>query len=98
MLKKMKDKVKEYIAKQPDYINLININGEMIKGKYLKDIDIIVKVNINNFNTGFLNRDICRVIGETVDGKIVLQRLEDGHTGIVEKEQIKLPVWEKYDL
>ena len=98
MNNKMKEKIKEYIMMQPNYINIINVNDEMIKGKYLKNIDIIVKININVFDAELWNRDICRVIGETIDNKIVVQRLEDGKVGIVKKEQISLPIWERYDL
>ena len=95
---RMKEVIRKHIDNQPIYPTIAIINGERIQGKYLENIDLIVRININNFDAGLWNRDICRVIGETFDGKIVLRRLEDGHTGIVEKEQIKLPVWEKYDL
>jgi len=98
MNNKMKEKIKEYIMMQPNYINIINVNGEMIKGKYLKNIDIIVKININVFDVGFSNRDICRIIGETIDNKLVVKRLEDGKIGIVDKKQVSLPIWERYDL
>jgi len=94
----LKNKIKNYINNQPNYINIINVNGKMIKGKYLENIDLIIKVNINVFDAGFSNRDICRIIGETIDNKIVVKRLKDGKVGIVEKSKVSLPVWEKYDL
>ena len=94
----MKNKIKNYIKEQPIRPNIAIINGEKIQGKYLENIDIIVKININDYSVGFLNRNICRIVGETIDGKLVVQRLEDGKIGIVEKNKVSLPVWEKYNL
>jgi len=94
----MKNKIKNYINNQPICPTIAIINGERIQGKYLENIDLIVKINVNIFNVGFCNRDICRIVGETIDGKIVVKRLEDGKIEIIEKNKISLPVWEKYDL
>jgi len=89
--------IKKHISKLP-IIGLIDVNGEEIKGKYLEDIDLIVRVNINIHKVGLFNRDICRVIGETIDEKIIVKKLEDDHVGIVEKRQVDLPMWLEYDL
>jgi len=94
----MKNKIKNYINNQPICPTITIINGEKIQGKYLENIDLIIKVNVDVFNAGFSNRDICRIIGETIDDKLVVKRLEDGKVGIVEKNKVSLPVWEKYDL
>jgi len=94
----MKNKIKNYISNQLICSNIAIVNGEKVQGKYLENIDLIVKINVNIFNVGFCNRDICRIVGETIDGKIVVKRLEDGKIEIIEKNKISLPVWEKYDL
>jgi len=94
----MKNKIKNYINNQPICPTIAIINGERIQGKYLENIDLIIKVNVNVFNVGFCNRDICRIVGETIDSKLIVKRLEDGKIGIVEKNKVSLPVWEKYDL
>jgi len=94
----MKNKIKNYINNQPICPTIAIINGERIQGKYLENIDLIIKVNVNVFNVGFCNRDICRIIGETIDDKLVVKRLEDDKVGIIEKSKVSLPVWEKYDL
>ena len=94
----MKNKIKNYISNQPICPTIAIINGEKIQGKYLENIDIIIKININVFDAGFSNRDICRIIGETIDDKLVVKRLEDGKIGIVEKNKVSFPIWERYDL
>ena len=94
----MKNKIKNYINNQPICPTIAIINGERIQGKYLENIDLIIKVNINVFDTGFCNRDICRIIGETIDGKLVVKRLEDYKIGVIETSKLTLLVWEKYNL
>ena len=94
----MKELIRKHIDKQSNE-SIINVNGREIIGKYLEDIDLIVRMNSNVYSFGFLNcRDICRVIGETLEGKIIVKRLEDGHVGIVVKEKLDLPMWLEYDL
>ena len=41
--------------------------------------------------------DICYVLGETSDNKLLVQRLEDKHMGIVEKKYVKFPEWKSYE-
>ena len=94
----MKNKIKNYIKEQPICPTIAIINGERIQGKYLENIDLIVKININDYDAEFLNRDICRIIGETIDNRLILKRLEDGKIAIVKKYKISFPVWERYDL
>jgi len=94
----LKNKIKNYINKQPICPNIAIINGERIQGKYLENIDLIVKINTNVFDAGFCNRDICRIIGETIDGKLVVKRLEDYKIGVIETSKLTLLVWEKYNL
>ena len=89
--------IRKYISKLP-IIGLIDVNEEEIEGKYLEDIDLIVRVNINIHKVGLFNRDICKVIGETIDGKIIVKKLEDGIIRIIEKRQVDLPMWLEYDL
>jgi len=95
---RMKELIKTHIDKQPIYPTIAIINGERIQGKYLKNIDLIVRINVNIYQYGLFNRDICRVVGEAIDGNIVVEKLEDSHVGIVEKRQVDLPMWLEYDL
>ena len=90
---RIKETIKKYIAKQPICPTIAIINGERIEGKYLENIDLIVRINRNNFDAGLWNRDICRVVGETNDGKIVVKQLETGAMCIVDKSQVDLPMW-----
>jgi len=89
--------IRKYISKLP-IIGLIDVNEEEIEGKYLEDIDLIVRVNINIHKLGLFNRDICKAIGETIDEKIIVKKLEDGIIRIIEKRQVDLPMWLEYDL
>jgi len=89
--------IKKHISKLP-IIGLIDVNGEEIKGKYLEDINLIVRVNRNLYKVKLLIGDICKVFGETIDGKIIVEKLEDGIIRIVEKRQVDLPMWLEYDL
>ncbi len=69
-----------------------------ITGKYLANLHIIVKIHINVLDAGFLNGDICRVLGETPGEKLLVKRLEDKKIGIVSKDQVSIPKWAPYDL
>ena len=95
---RMKEVIRKHIDNQPIYPTIAIINGERIQGKYLENIDLIVRININNFDAGLWNRDICRVVGETINGKIIVRNLENGIVGIVEKRKVDLPMWLEYDL
>jgi len=95
---RMKEVIRKHINDQPICPTIAIINGERIQGKYLENIDLIVRINTNIHQYGLCNRDICRVVGEVIDGNIVVKRLEDNHVGIVEKRQVDLPMWLEYDL
>lgn len=87
---------KKYIkdAKVDNIIEIIN--GEKIVGKHLKHLHLIVKVNINTYDAELSNQDICEVLGETLEGKLVIQRLYDKHIGIINKERVSIPDWQPY--
>lgn len=88
----MDERIAEYIKNYPsESIPELQMNGKM-----MEQIDLIVRVNINIHEIGFLNRDVCRVIAHLNDGNIYIKRLEDGHKGIVSKNQVSLPKWERY--
>ncbi|WCF11676.1 hypothetical protein NDS46_30480 (plasmid) [Paenibacillus thiaminolyticus] len=92
MMTLMNDRIAECIRNYPSE----NIPELQTNGKMLKEIDLIVKVNINVYKEGFLNRDICRVVAQLDNGALYIKRLEDGHKGIVSKEQVSFPKWERY--
>jgi len=94
---RMKEVIRKHIDEQP-IISMILTNGEEIEGKYLENIDLIVRINVNIHKVGLCNRDICRIVGETIDEKIIVKRLEDNHVGVVIKEKLDLPMWLEYDL
>lgn len=93
---KSKNRTKEFIDKQP--LMPIQFQGRSIIGKWIEGADIIVRVSINLYDQGFLNRDICRVLAELDYENMLIKRLEDGHEGIIEKKFLELPVWKSYDL
>lgn len=88
-----KEHLKKFINEQQyNYNSKSGLNFKM-----LESADIVVRVVVNVFNEGFWNRDICRVLYEFEDGRLYIKRLEDGHEGIVSKQQVKYPKWEEYE-
>ncbi len=74
------------------------LNGESYQAKIIDGIDLIVKVNINIYDAELMNRDICRVVAHVDDGRLIVKRLEDGHVGIVGKDQVSYSDWVEYSL
>lgn len=91
-MKSMNEEIQRCLDESP----IVRINSDLM-GKYIKNLDIIVKVCINVHDQSLLNRDICRVVAHLQDGTILIQRLEDNHVAIVNRSQISLPNWGSYE-
>ena len=94
--KLMDDKVNHFIENTALIGNITVINGEQIYGKILNGLYLVVKTNINLYEVGFFNGDVCLVLGETLDGKLVLKRIKDNKEGIVKKAQVSSAEWVPY--
>ena len=97
MLKNFDKKIDEYIQKVPDDKIIGVIYGQKVIGKNFSNIHLAVKISRNLFNEGFWNMDICYVLGETRDEKLVVQRIDDQHIGIVDKKDVRYPEWKQYE-
>lgn len=99
MSKVLESKIKQTIQGRSNTLVIGIVDNEKIEGKYLGDMKnyLVVKVSRNLFQEGFLNMDICYVLGETVDNKLLIQRLDDNHTGIVEKKHVLFSEWKAYE-
>lgn len=91
----MIDRIQELMDATISFAEM-NINGENRKVKLVESLSIIVKVNRNLYKSEFMNHDICQVIAETENNKVVLKRLNDGHLGIADKDEVSYPKWEAY--
>lgn len=91
------EKIRQYIEKVPDNKTIGVINSQEVKGKYFSCISLVVKISRNLFTEGLRNMDICYVLGETTDGKLLVKRIEDNHIGIVNKEDVRYPEWNSYE-
>jgi len=99
MSKSLEDNIKKSIQRR-ETTSIIEIMEDVkIIGKNLKDMKnyLVVKVTRNLHQQGFWNMDICYVLGETVNERLVIQRLEDNHLGIVKKENVRYPEWKAYE-
>jgi len=99
MLKVLESKINQAIQERSSTLVIGIVNNEKIVGKFLGDMKnyLVVKISRNLFQEGFMNMDICYVLGETSDNKLLVQRLEDKHMGIVEKKYVKFPEWKSYE-
>lgn len=94
--KLMDDKVKYFIENTAQTGTITILDGEKITGKILYGLYLVVKTNINLYQVGFMNGDVCLVLGETNDGELVLKRIEDNKEGIVNKNQVSSADWVPY--
>ena len=99
MFKTLEENIKQSIQGRENTSIIEIIEGEQIIGKNLKDMKnyLVVKVSRNLPKQGFWNMDVCYVLGETVNERLVIQRLEDKYLGIVKKEDVTLTAWKKYE-
>lgn len=94
MLRLVNEQIEIYIRSQP--IVPIMVLGESYQGRMLESLNLIVRIAINIPSEMFLNGDICRVIGILEDDRVVVKNLEDERVGIVEKNQILIPLWDDF--
>jgi len=97
MSKAYNERIKQYIQETPSDQTIIIFNGEKIIGKKFEDICAVVKVARNLFKEGFMNMDICYVLGETTLGQLVIRRIEDNRFGVVNKTDVRYPEWNSYE-
>lgn len=94
--KTMDNKIKEFIENEAKMGVITIINGEKIFGKILNNLHLIVKVNVNLYHEEYFNGDICEVLGETLDGRLILKRIEDNKENIISKNQVSSAEWISY--
>ena len=97
MSKAFEARIRQVINERTDTEVFEIMNGKKILGKNLQSLYLVVKVAINLPHEGFCNMDVCYVLGETHDGKLVIKRIEDNHKGIVDKKHVRFPEWKPYD-
>lgn len=90
-------RIKQVIQERSNTAIIEIIDNKKIKGKNLESLYLIVKVSRNLYQQGFMNMDICHVLGETLDNKLVIRRIEDNYKGIVEKKDVRFPEWKAYE-
>jgi len=97
--KVLEDKINQEIKKRSNTLVIGIVNDKRIMGKYLGDMKnyLVVKISHNLFAEGFWNMDICYILGETDDNKLLIQRIEDSYTGIVEKKYVQFSEWKAYE-
>lgn len=91
---KMNEKIAEHIAKA--HLVPFTVNGHAYRGKHLESLHLIVQVKINVFESGFFNGDICTVMYEGEDGRLVIKRFKDGYIDMIDKKQLSFPTWGAY--
>lgn len=94
--KAMDNRIEKFIKNEAPISTITILNEQHITGKILRGLYLVVKMNINLYEVGFLNGDVCLVLGETDDDKLVLKRIEDGKEGIVNKDQVSSADWIPY--
>ena len=94
--KAMDERIKEFIKNEALIGTITILNGEHIKGKILYGLYLVVKTNINLYDIGFFNGDVCLVRGETLDNNLVIKRIKDQKEGIVDKNKISSADWITY--
>lgn len=94
--KAMDNTIKDFIENKARIGTITIIDGECVVGKILDRLYLTVKTNINIYEVGFSNGDVCKVLGETNEGKLVIKRIEDGKEGIVHKNQVNSAEWVVY--
>ena len=94
--KAMDSKIKDYIENKAQIDTITILEGKHVTGKILYGLYLTVIVRQNLFGVGFMNGDVCLVLGETLDGQLVLKKLEDNKEGIVNKNQVRIAEWVPY--
>lgn len=74
----------------------LHINKEPTRAKWLDTFHIIVKTNRNLYDIGFFKDNICKVIAETEEKKLVVKRMEDNIYAVVDKKDVSYPTWGGY--
>ena len=92
----MDNRIKDYIENKAQIDTITILNNKYITGKILYGLHLIVSVRRNLYEEGFMNGDVCQVLGETLEGQLVLKRLEDSKEGIINKNDVKSAEWVSY--